>query len=164
MHKALLRREQSKRKTAWPFKLGQCLRKQNGTAAIEFGIIAPVALMMIAGLIEYGILTYDRTSLENAARAGAHYAFAIEYNEDKVAETAINASTLTFGPDDTVSLGLYCECSDGSEITCGEPCADAGPNRRMIRVEIVKSYQPFMPLMDYLVPDQLRGIAMLRIQ
>lgn len=44
---------------------------QEGTAAIEFAILLPVLVIIIFGIIEFGLLLYNRQVLTNASREGA---------------------------------------------------------------------------------------------
>jgi hypothetical protein len=139
------------------------VKERSGNVAVEFALVLPMTLLLLSGLIEYGLVTYDDTSLENAARAGAQYAFSGGYSESKVDAAVRAASTLTLSKD-AVSSAVYCECSDTTPITCGEPCPDGGPNRRFIRVDISEPHEPFLPFMAYIVPDRVEGGAIIRMQ
>lgn len=44
---------------------------QKGAAAIEFAIILPLLLMLLFGMIEFGIILYDKAMITNASREGA---------------------------------------------------------------------------------------------
>ena len=52
-------------------KMIERLRCQKGVAAIEFAIILPVLMMIILGIIEFGLLMYDKQVITNASREGA---------------------------------------------------------------------------------------------
>lgn len=47
------------------------LRGERGAAAIEFAIISVVLLLIVFGIIEFGILLFDKHILTNASREGA---------------------------------------------------------------------------------------------
>ena len=47
------------------------LRGERGAATVEFAIIAVVLLMIVFGIIEFGILMFDKHILTNASREGA---------------------------------------------------------------------------------------------
>jgi Flp pilus assembly protein TadG len=47
---------------------------ERGSAAIEFAIILPIFLLVLFGIINYGILMYDQAVVTNAAREGARWA------------------------------------------------------------------------------------------
>lgn len=46
-------------------------RKEDGTSIVEFAIIAPLLFVMTFGIIEFGILLFDKAMLTNASREGA---------------------------------------------------------------------------------------------
>jgi Flp pilus assembly protein TadG len=58
-------------------RLRQVLRRgrgQEGAAAVEFAIVLPVLLLLLAGFFDFGWLFYWQHSVTNASRAGARYA------------------------------------------------------------------------------------------
>jgi Flp pilus assembly protein TadG len=140
------------------------IRAREGNVAVEFALILPATVLLLSGLIEYGVVTYDSTSVENAARAGAQYAFSGGYSKEKVDATVRAASAVYLGPDDKVDSSIACECTDGTSITCGDTCDNGGPNRRFIKVNVTKNHEAWLPLMDHLVPDKVYGSATIRMQ
>jgi hypothetical protein len=90
-----------------------------GAAAVEFAIIAPVLLLMIAGLIDFSFYIATRIELEQALRAGGQYALK-DYKDTVTIEAAVkNATdlaplTVTYDP----TTDLFCECPDGSSNSC----------------------------------------------
>ena len=46
-------------------------RDQNGGAAVEFALILPLFILLIFGIIEFGLLLYNEHILTNACREGA---------------------------------------------------------------------------------------------
>lgn len=47
------------------------LKPQTGAVALEFAIILPVFLLLLCGVIEFGIALYDKAVITNASREGA---------------------------------------------------------------------------------------------
>ena len=47
------------------------LKNQTGGSLIEFVIIAPLLLVILFGIIEFGILIYDKAMITSASREGA---------------------------------------------------------------------------------------------
>ena len=45
--------------------------RQRGAAAVEFAIILPVLVVLVFGMIEFGLMFYDKAVLTNASREGA---------------------------------------------------------------------------------------------
>jgi Flp pilus assembly protein TadG len=48
-------------------------KREDGVAAIEFALILPILLMIVFGIINYGVLLYDQAVITNAAREGARW-------------------------------------------------------------------------------------------
>ncbi|MEE9495904.1 MAG: TadE/TadG family type IV pilus assembly protein, partial [Desulfobacterales bacterium] len=44
---------------------------QRGTAAIEFAIVLPLLMVLIFGIIEFGLVFYDKAMVTNASREAA---------------------------------------------------------------------------------------------
>ena len=58
-------------------RLRQLLRRgrgQEGAAALEFAIVFPVLMLLLAGFFDFGWLFYWQHSVTNASRTGARYA------------------------------------------------------------------------------------------
>ncbi|MBU4356015.1 MAG: pilus assembly protein [Proteobacteria bacterium] len=49
-------------------------RGQEGAAAVEFAIVLPILLLILAGFFDFGWLFFWQHSVTNASRAGARYA------------------------------------------------------------------------------------------
>ena len=50
------------------------LRDERGLSMVEFAIILPIFLILILGIIEFGVLLYDKAVLTDASREGAREA------------------------------------------------------------------------------------------
>ena len=67
------------RKTARPViglekVFGTCRKDRRGAAVVEFAVIAPVFILLVFGMIEYGRMVMVQQILTNAAREGARKA------------------------------------------------------------------------------------------
>jgi hypothetical protein len=58
------------------------IKNKEGTAAIEFGLIAMGLFMMIFGIIEFGLLLYNNSMLTHASRIAARTGVMYWYKED----------------------------------------------------------------------------------
>src|SRR5947207_11465043 len=97
-----------------------------GAAAVELAITAPVLVLLVLGVADYGVLMGSAASLESAARAGAEVA--------KV-NPSVTAASLTsrglFPSGATPVVNSVCTCVDGTwprGVTCppgplATPCA-----------------------------------------
>jgi hypothetical protein len=90
-----------------------------GGPAVEFAIIAPVLLLMIAGMIDYSFYIGTRIELEQALRAGAQYALKDFTDTATITSAVVNATDLTplsvsYDP----TTDSFCECPDGTPNIC----------------------------------------------
>ena len=58
------------------------LHRQSGTTVIELAIITPVFLLILLGLMEFGIMFFSNLSMQYAVREGARYAVTGQSNLD----------------------------------------------------------------------------------
>jgi Flp pilus assembly protein TadG len=47
------------------------IRDEHGGALVEFAIVMPLLLLLVGGLVDFGILYYNKQVLTNASREGA---------------------------------------------------------------------------------------------
>jgi Flp pilus assembly protein TadG len=47
------------------------LRSDRGTSLVEFAIVLPLLFLLVFGLIEFGLLFYNKAVITNASREGA---------------------------------------------------------------------------------------------
>lgn len=52
-------------------KTGNLIKNQNGVALVEFGLILPLLILLIFGIIEFSLLLYNQQVITNASREGA---------------------------------------------------------------------------------------------
>lgn len=49
------------------------IKEQKGASAIEFAIVLPLFLVLVFGIIEFGVIMYDKAVITNASREGARF-------------------------------------------------------------------------------------------
>ncbi|NBO18658.1 MAG: pilus assembly protein [Proteobacteria bacterium] len=52
-------------------KIRRFIRQQEGATIIEFAVVAPVLFLMLAGIIELGLILFTTSALEGATNVGA---------------------------------------------------------------------------------------------
>jgi Flp pilus assembly protein TadG len=136
-------------------------REVQGNMAVEFALLLPSVLILLGGLIEFGSVMYASSSLESAARAGAHYAFERGLDKPGIEEAVKNASSY---PADklTVASSMACEC-DGAAASCSSDCASGYVPYKFITVQVTAANDPWFPVIDKLVPTSFSGSAMVQV-
>lgn len=116
------------------------LRDTEGAAAVEFGLIAPLLVMLLLGIMEFGLVLNNYVELTNAARAAGRV-LAISRTSTTPWTNATNAFyastpnmttaniTITLsvngtacGSDSTCAAALATAEGDPSELTATYPC------------------------------------------
>jgi Flp pilus assembly protein TadG len=85
---------------------------EKGAAAVEFAIILPLLLLIIAGIVDFGRAFFTQVVLTNAAREGARAAVVRVSEADVQARTLAAANPLT----PTVIPGT-CPATGGTFVT-----------------------------------------------
>ena len=53
---------------------GKCIKDRRGVAAIEFAIVAPMLLMVLAGITDFGLIRTGKSQMANGVAQGIEYA------------------------------------------------------------------------------------------
>ncbi|HLZ66520.1 MAG TPA: TadE/TadG family type IV pilus assembly protein [Aliidongia sp.] len=107
-------------------KVARFLRNDDGGPAVEMGLIAPLLVAVMLGIVTYGMVIFQIIGVNAAAQAGAMYAFiniGASTASIEAAETAATQLTITTPAPTTLSCG----CASGLglvSVTCGTVCAD----------------------------------------
>jgi hypothetical protein len=155
-----------------------------GVVAVEFALVAPVLLLLLGGVVDFGLLIAGRSQLANGLAQGAQYA---SQQGPPVSVTAVQnivkegSSLAGVKPlVDVTVTGPACYCASGSPIslspseppltsnfTCTGSCPNqAGSTSPGIYLTIVATYQfqPLMPLYSRLASPVNRQATRVRLQ
>jgi Flp pilus assembly protein TadG len=137
-----------------------------GSAAVEFGIITPVLVLMAVCSIDFGIGFYRYLQVESAAGAGARYA-AIHGFDATTMANAITAATSNLAISASPAPTQFCGCPSSTGITvaaCGSTCTGGLPVGTYVTASAQSTYNP---IINYrLLPKSftLGATATVRIQ
>jgi Flp pilus assembly protein TadG len=89
-------------------------RARRGAAVVEFAVVAPVFVLLVFGMIEYGRMVMVQQMLTNGSREGARRAVLEQSTADEVrtvvedylSGSSISGATVDVDPDDLSSLGF----------------------------------------------------------
>jgi hypothetical protein len=100
---------------------------KRGQAALEVALVVPVLTVLLLIVGEFLRVYYMTIELNNAARAGVQYGVNNPANAANL--TGMQQAALNDGSDIsgmTATATEYCECSDGSSVSCGtaDACSD----------------------------------------
>ncbi|MFC1788952.1 TadE/TadG family type IV pilus assembly protein [Thermodesulfobacteriota bacterium] len=80
------------------------IKEQKGVAAVEFAIILPVLLLVLFGIIEFGIMFYDQAMMTNAAREGARAGIVYIDEDDRLCNSGITAVVNTYAQNHLINF------------------------------------------------------------
>lgn len=89
----------------------------NGAAAVEFGLLLPLILVIVLGIIDFGGMLHAQVTLTQAAREGARVAALQDpdsptYDPDEVETRTKDAVVSPLLDQDQVGVLAYPECPD----------------------------------------------------
>ena len=101
-------------------KLQPVLANGGGNAAVEFAIIAPVLVLLLCAIIEFGLAISSYFTVQEGALAGANYASRRGWDTVAI-RTAITSSSPKLSTA-TVTLSRYCACPSGTSLATVGVC------------------------------------------
>lgn len=133
-----------------------------GNVAVEFALVCPVVLMLLAGIVDYGLAINSKMNLSSAVRAGLQHAMQDGVGLVQVEQSvlsALNGNT----EDAAVTTTQICECPDGSAVDCFDTCP-SGRRRTFIRIEASRPHATLMSWPGIESPTQLEVTARVRVR
>jgi Flp pilus assembly protein TadG len=115
------------------------IKKTDGVAAVEFGLILPVLMLVLMGILEYGYVFYVDLTLTNAAREGARVGVTYQNEPLEEAETAAQKYLTDYLPT------LAKDNTDVDAVFEGQ------------NIKVSATVSPFEPIVGYLPPSALPG-------
>lgn len=114
-------------------RVHRILSSRRGAAAIEFALIAPVILVALTGIVNYGLAMFDKMQMQSAARSGAQLALLDAGDTAAIKQAVVDSTNLGITTSD-VTTTQFCECANATIITCGNTCSDGSTNRYFMTV------------------------------
>ena len=127
-----------------------CRKERQGTAVVEFALVAPLFILLVFGMIEYGRMVMVQQILTNASREGARRAVLDGVSDASVAQsvntylagTSINGATVT--------------------VTTNPPVAPDYADSKTVQVQIPFGQVSWLPSPMYLGSTTLRAQTTMR--
>lgn len=140
-------------------------RSESGTATIEMSLIAPLFLLMLLCVADFGRVFYVSITLAHAARAGAQYgSFSLARSGDTAGmNQAATAEAQAISPIGVTSQ-RYCKCSStGAKVNCVSGCGLTVP-QVYVEVTTTRTFNTLIPYPG--IPSQLNlsRTAIVRVQ
>lgn len=137
---------------------------RRGAAAVEFALLAPALLLMLAGVIDVGRLISQSMQVKAAAQAGADYAQRRGWDEAAVRSAVVSATPLAVTVDPAPRLLTACISGGAIVETTASTCGAGEPAGRYAAIGARAAFTPIMPWPGLVTPPSLDGQALVRIQ
>jgi Flp pilus assembly protein TadG len=152
-----------------------------GVAAVEFAIIAPVLLLLLGGIADFGLVMIGRSQLANGVAQGVQYALLIGPSVSSSAvNTVVQTGAARAGVTATVSVhvtGPACYCVSGTpaalgttstamsaNYTCTNTCANSTTPGAFMIINASYTYVSLMPLYSLLFNPTVSQSMTVRLQ
>ena len=124
-------------------------RCERGVAAVEFGLTAPLLLIVLVPVVDLGIAFAMQQQLQNAAQAGAQYAATQPSLNASAVAAIVTAATSLSGVIASPAPSSMYGCPTGNGVAPAakdSTCAD-GVSARLYAV--VSAQVPYSPILPY---------------
>lgn len=122
---------------------------RSGNVAIEFALISPVLVLMLMGLLSYGLPVYYRMELENSVHAAAQYMNATSDSDlttlTNIVQTASRLSGIVVDPP---KAACRCASSTVDEDPCPSTCGDGSSVAHYWTITAHYTYSPLVTFFD----------------
>jgi Flp pilus assembly protein TadG len=115
----------------------KCLRNEKGQSLVEFAILLPLLLLLLMGILEFGLMLNSYLSINNSAREGARLGI-VDGSNLEISELITNLSTNLNAENLVVNI-IPLEGSRKSGDT--------------LTVEVVYNYQVIIPIISNILND-----------
>lgn len=134
---------------------------RRGSAAVEFALLLPVLLLLLAGLVDTSRLISHSTQIRAAAQAGADHARKWGWDSSGIVTAVTAATRLETAPEPRFAKA----CLEGGGIveTSAPLCASGQSPGRYVFVRATAPFTALFPWPAVIVPSQVAAEAMVRV-
>jgi Flp pilus assembly protein TadG len=119
------------------------MQSPRGIATVEFALIVPLLLLLVAAAVDYSMLMRAAIAVGDAARAGAEFGSLNLTNSSNT--SGMQSAALNAAPDInhiSASAAQVCKCSNGSTVNCSGGTCPSGPVRTYAQVTVKTTVSP----------------------
>jgi Flp pilus assembly protein TadG len=146
--------------------LSRLWQGNSGLAATELALLAPVLVLLMIAMTDYGLAWTRQMALANAVRAGTQYAMIrrpVQGNTAGIHQRVVDAAPADLGG--TPAVTFFCECPDGQAVAdCSANACGAGIDlRHYVTVTLQEDYPLILNYPGIGNPVSLENSATIRL-
>ena len=155
----------------WKGFIASFRKNDLGSPAVEFALVAPVLLLMAAGVIDFGATVRAKSEVEAAARSALQKGFGNMWDAEAIATAGKDA--LSLDPDIQASVTIesfascYCDgtlTGTGDDCTKTTTCGGGGYPDFYLTVNVVRQHEMMLDYYAFPKSFTLTGSATARTQ
>ncbi|MGA7234202.1 MAG: TadE family protein [Bryobacteraceae bacterium] len=138
--------------------------RRRGSALVEFALMTPFLLLILAGVLDYGQALSKATGIANAARIGAQYgcsSVARSTDTAGIRAAAVNSAPGFSGL--SVSSVQSCKCPGGASVSCSGSCG-SGKLLMYVKVTVTAASSPIFSYSGLGFTGNISRQATMRVQ
>jgi Flp pilus assembly protein TadG len=144
-------------------------RRSRGVAAVEFGLLAPLLLILLTGIVEIGMAGYQAMQVQAAVEAGVLYAAKNGASDLAGVTQAVLNATGTAGVTASPAPLAFCGCPTTSGVVsqnsdCTTPCSDGKAPSQYVKVSAAVPHQTIMPFLTLPIPASMTAQSTVRVK
>lgn len=116
---------------------------------MEFALIGPMLLLIVAGTADYGLYINKRMQLQELSRRAAEYVVQGGLESDVEANVIQTSALFTQSDVNQKSIAytgaVVCECAGGAETACAGSCHGNDYLRSFYTATVTATYTPIVP-------------------
>jgi Flp pilus assembly protein TadG len=136
---------------------------RRGVAAVEFALIAPVLLLLAAGLIDGSRFIVQTMQVKAAAQAGADYARAHGWDAAGIAGAVTAATSIAVSASPAPTQTPACIANGNLVAPPGATCAAGGTPGNFVTIAAQAPFAPIMPWPGFSRPTTVSAHAFVRL-
>ena len=142
-------------------------RRDAGNAIVELALVAPILVLVLIGVAEFGRFAYMAIEISNAARAGVAYGAQNHVTASDITGMQ-NAATGDGSnvPGISATANHYCACSNasGTQVACLPTSCTSSPIVEFVQVNTTASVSPIFNYPGISNTLTLTGRATMRVE
>lgn len=147
--------------------IGRSLRSLSsdraGGAAVEFALLLPMLVLLLAGLIDISRLVLEKLQVRAAAQAGADYAQRRGWDAAAISAAVTAASPLAASANPAPQVATACITAGALAPTTAAACPNGLPPARFLTVSAQAPFRPIAPWPGVQTPAGVTAQAVVRL-